>query len=49
MTHLISPTEVPVCDDPCSASLWERLIEIQPNVAELCDALEELRFARQAA
>jgi hypothetical protein len=49
ITHLVAPAEVPVCEDPETAAIWERLIEIQPNVAELCDAIDEIRFAQMAA
>jgi hypothetical protein len=45
---LVAPAEVPVCDDPHTAIVWERLLEIQPNVAELCEAVEDLRYARAA-
>jgi hypothetical protein len=42
MTHLVSPPEVPICDDPDVGHLWHRLLEIQPNLAELTTALDEL-------
>ncbi len=47
MTHLISPAAVPVCRDPGVAPLWERLVEIQPNLADLTTALDDLAASQQ--
>ncbi len=43
LTHLISPAEQPVCSDPDSAALWERLLQAAPDTAELLNALEVVR------
>ena len=46
MTHLVSPAEQPVCEDAQAGPLWERLVEIQPNTAELAEAVDGLRHHR---
>ncbi|MGN6574455.1 MAG: HNH endonuclease signature motif containing protein [Nocardioides sp.] len=43
LTHLISPAEQPVCDDPTAGELWEKLAQQAPGTAELLDALEQVR------
>jgi hypothetical protein len=48
LTHLISPAEQPVCDDPAARELWEKLIAAAPDTAELLDALELVRHHRGA-
>lgn len=47
MTHLVSPAEQPVCEDAQAGPLWERLVEIQPNTAELAEAVDGLRHHRR--
>jgi hypothetical protein len=47
ITHLISPAEQPVCDDPATNELWERLLADPPDTAELLDALELVRHHRR--
>ncbi len=46
LTHLISPAEQPVCDDPSARELWEKLIHQAPDTGELLDALEQVRHHR---
>jgi hypothetical protein len=48
LTHLISPAEQPVCDDPAAAELWEKLVQRVPDTAELLEALEQVRHHRGA-
>jgi hypothetical protein len=46
LTHLISPAELPVCDDPNATELWEKLVAAAPDTAELLDALAQVRHHR---
>ena len=43
LTHLISPAEQPVCDDPAASELWEKLVRQAPDTSELLDALAQVR------
>jgi hypothetical protein len=43
MTHLVTPAEQPICEDPNAGVLWERLLESHPHCAELLEALDAVR------
>ncbi len=46
LTHALSPAEQPTCDDPAVTAGWESLLEIQPNRAELVEAVDSIRQHR---
>ncbi|MGA9746641.1 MAG: HNH endonuclease signature motif containing protein [Nocardioides sp.] len=46
LTHLVTPTELPGCDDAGTGRLWQRLLEIQPNPADLSEALDQIAHHR---
>ena len=46
LTHLVSPAEQPRCDDPGAGHAWESLLEIQPNSAEIAEAVDTIRQHR---
>lgn len=48
LTHLVSPAEQPVADDPRSTELWGALLEAAPTTAELSEAIATLRDRRTA-
>ena len=49
MTHLVAPAEQPVCEEPRTGHLWERLLESQPDCAELLEALDAVRHHAHVA
>ena len=49
LTHLVSPAEQPVADDPRSAELWTALLEAAPTTAELAEALDTVRLHQSRA